>query len=97
MLPVIPHIASECLREIKIDKDYFWPKINNKYLQNKECNIIIQINGKKRGLIVTESSLVENDLIEKIKRTAELQKFLEKKNIIKSIFIKDKLINLILK
>ena len=39
----------------------------------------------------------EKDLIEKIKQTKELQKFLNGKKIIKSIFIKDKLINLILK
>ena len=39
----------------------------------------------------------EKDLIEKIKKTKELEKFLINKNIIKSIFIKNKLINLIIK
>jgi len=34
---------------------------------------------------------------EEIKKTKELQKFFDQKNIIKTIFIKDKLINLILK
>jgi leucyl-tRNA synthetase len=97
MIPVTPHLASECLDEIKADKNYFWPKINNKYLQNKKYNIVVQINGKKRGLILIENSIEEADLIEKIKQTKELQKFVEGKIIIKTIFIKDKLINLILK
>ena len=85
------------LEEIKADKSYFWPKINSKYLQSKKCNIVVQINGKKRSLISTDNNIEESDLIEKIKGTKELQKFIEKKIIIKTIFIKDKLINLIIK
>ena len=42
-------------------------------------------------------SMEEKDLIEKIKQTKELKKFLIGTDIIKSIFIKDKLINLITK
>ena len=51
MLPVTPHLASECLAEIKIDKKYSWPKIEDKYLQNKKHNIVVQINGKKRAIL----------------------------------------------
>ena len=58
---------------------------------------MVQINGKKRGLILTENSIEEKELIEKIRKTKELQKFIDNKNIIKTIFIKDKLINLIIK
>ncbi len=97
MLPVTPHLASECLGEIKTDRDYIWPEIDNKYLQSKKYNIVIQINGKKRSLILTEESIEEADLIKKIKKTKELRKFIEGKNIFKTIFIKNKLINLIIK
>ena len=97
MLPITPHLANECLNEVSDNKIYCWPKIDTKYLKNKTHNIVVQFNGKKRGLIMTESSLEEKDLIAKIKETEELQKFLNGKNIIKSIFIKDRLINLILK
>ena len=97
MLPIVPHLASECLSEVSKEKITHWPEINKKYLKAKKINIVVQINGKKRSLISTESSLTEKDLIEKIKKTKELQKFLYEKNIIKSIFIKDKLINLIIK
>jgi leucyl-tRNA synthetase len=97
MLPIVPHLASECLSEVSKEKITHWPEINKKYLKAKKINIVVQINGKKRSLISTESSLTEKDLVEKIKKTKELQKFLYEKNIIKSIFIKDKLINLIIK
>ena len=97
MIPITPHLASECLSEIKINKNYLWPEVNKKYLKNKEYNIVVQINGKKRGLILIENSINESNLIEKIRKTEELEKFLKGKNIVKTIFIKDKLINLIIK
>ena len=97
MLPIIPHLASECWSEISDDKILKWPKVNKKYLDTKKNNIVIQINGKKRGLICTENSLEEKDLIKQIENTNELQKFLTGKKIIKTIFIKNKLINLIIK
>ena len=97
MIPITPHLANECLIEVSDNKIYTWPKINSKYLHNKTLNIVVQINGKKRGLVSTEKSLTKENLIEKIKQKKELQKFLIGTHIIKSIFIKDKLINLILK
>jgi leucyl-tRNA synthetase len=97
MLPVTPHLASECLEEITTNKNYLWPEIKDKYLQSNQCKIVIQINGKKRGLILMEKNIKESDLIEEVKKTKELQRFIEEKIIIKTIFIKDKLINLILK
>ena len=97
MIPITPHLSMECLSEVSADKTFSWPEVDKKYLQNKSYNIVVQVNGKKRGLISSESSLSEKDLIEKIEKTKELQKFIDGKDIIKSIFIKDKLINLIIK
>jgi leucyl-tRNA synthetase len=97
MLPIAPHLANECLEEISINKNYFWPKVEDKYLQSKQSNIVVQINGKKRGLILTNKNINEAELINEIKKTKELKKFIVEKTIIKTIFIKDKLINLILK
>ena len=97
MLPITPHLAYECLEEITDEKHYIWPEINNKYLESNQCKIVIQINGKKRGLILTEKNIKESVLIEKIKKIKEIQKFIEEEKIIKTIFIKNKLINLILK
>ena len=97
MVPIIPHLANECLNDLLGNKSYYWPEVDNKYLQKKEQNIVVQINGKKRSLILTENNIEEKDLITKIRKIKDLEKFLDGKNIIKSIFIKNKLINLIVK
>ena len=97
MLPITPHLANECLNEITNDKKFYWPEINKKYLEINKYNIVIQINGKKRGLILIENNVSKDDLIEKIKKDNQINKFLDGKNVIKSIYIENKLINLIIK
>ena len=97
MMPIVPHLASECLDEISDSEKLKWPLIDPKFIQTKKCNIVIQINAKKRALIEVENDTSEKNLLKKIKEMKELQKYLEDKKIIKSIFIKDKLINLIIK
>ena len=32
MMPVIPHIANECLNSLDISSEIKWPEINQKYL-----------------------------------------------------------------
>ena len=97
MLPIVPHISNECLSEVTDKKILNWPKVENKYLKNKEIIIVIQINGKKRSLIKVKADIEEKNLIELAKDAKEIKKYLEEKIIVKSIFIKNKLINLIVK
>tara|TARA_B100001063_G_scaffold89941_1_gene83773 strand:- start:1260 stop:3581 length:2322 start_codon:yes stop_codon:yes gene_type:complete len=97
IFPVLPHFASECLSDLKEDVNVKWPIINKDYLQEKNYKIVVQINGKKRLLLESTEDVEEKNLIEKLKKTKEIQKYIENKEIIKSIFIKNKLINLIIK
>ena len=95
MLPITPHFASECLSDLNYNKVISWPEVNKEYLQEIEFNIVVQINGKKRTLIKTKSEMDEKNLLNQIKNTQQIQKFIEGKKIIKHIYIKNKLINLI--
>ncbi len=97
MMPIIPHFSSECLEDLKIKDDKVWPIANKKFLINNEIEIVIQINGKKRGLYECTKGITEENLIISIKKDKKIQKFLDKKVMIRSIYVKDKLINLIIK
>jgi len=95
--PVLPHFSSECLNDLKEDINLKWPILNKDYLKNQNYKIVVQINGKKRLLFESNQDLDEKNLIRKLKEIKEMQKYIENKEIIKSIFIKNKLINLIIK
>jgi len=97
MLPIIPHFASECLENIDANKNLSWPETDKRYLTANTATIVVQINGKKRSIINTKIGVTEKELIKEIEETKELQKFIDGKSIFKSIYIKDKLINLIIK
>ena len=66
-------------------------------LESETVEYVIQINGKKRSIINSKKNIDEKTLVEKIKKDQKVGKFLDGNNIIRSIFVKNKLINLIIK
>ena len=95
MMPLVPHFASECLEDLKITSKIEWPIADKKILMSKQIDMVIQVNGKKRSIINCKKEISEDSLIKLIKDDKKLDKFIKNKKIVKSIFIKNKLINLI--
>jgi leucyl-tRNA synthetase len=95
--PIIPHFASECLGDLKLNTFQKWPDVDENMLESETVEYVIQINGKKRSIINSKKDIDEKTLIEKIKKDQKIGKFLDGSNIIRSIFVKNKLINLIIK
>jgi leucyl-tRNA synthetase len=58
---------------------------------------VIQINGKKRSKIMLEKDTSEALVLEKVKKDEKVIKNLDNKLIFKHIYVKNRLINLILK
>jgi len=96
MSPVVPHFASECLEDLGEKANKSWPKVNAKYLVKEKVNIVLQINGKKRSVITCKQNVDKETLINEIKSNTSYNKYLENKKIVRSIFINNRLINLIL-
>ena len=96
--PIIPHFSNECLEKLKISmKVIEWPIIDQKYLEQEIFNIVTQINGKKRKVFSINKLVDEKTLIENIKKDEQIKKYLDNKEIIKTIYIENKLINFIIK
>jgi leucyl-tRNA synthetase len=95
--PVLPHLASECLSQLDENKELIWPAVDNQYLKSEKIKIVIQINGKKRSIIETEESLTEKEIVEKAKTQDDLANHLNNKDIFKVIYVKNKILNLIVK
>ena len=95
MTPIIPHYANECLSILKT-KNLKWPDYDVSMLKEENVNVVIQINGKKRGLVQTKANILEEKLFEIIKNDEKITKYFIQKNIKKKIYIKDKLLNIII-
>jgi len=96
MSPIIPHFASECLEILGNKDNSKWPNSIKELLVENSINYVIQINGKKRAVINSIRDTNEKDLFELIKNNPATKKHIENKVIKKSIFIPNKLINIIL-
>ena len=97
MSPVIPHLSNECLDRISSQNLYKWPLVNKKFLISEEKEIVIQVNGKKRGNIIVNRKIDEVELLEKIKKMEIINKYINEKKISKTIYVKERLINIIIK
>ena len=95
MSPLIPHFSSECLNTIN-ENQIKWPKISKKDLTEENINFVVQINGKKRGILKVKKDVVEKEILEIVKINLEIKKFLTDQTIKKSIFVPNRLINIIL-
>ena len=96
MMPVLPHFANECLEMINIEKALEWPTYDKNKLMESSIPIVVQVNGKKRGLIEVERDITETNFIELVKNDDKIKKYFENKPIKIKIFIKNKLLNLII-
>tara|TARA_Y100001958_G_C21107685_1_gene455647 strand:- start:310 stop:1005 length:696 start_codon:yes stop_codon:yes gene_type:complete len=97
LIPIIPHFSSECLVLIGGKGEINWPKINENMIKDEQINIVIQINGKKRSLIKTTRNIDEKELIELVYKDSILEKYLNGKEILKKIYVKNRLMNIIIK
>ena len=94
--PIIPHFANECLSELKIKNKVIWPEANKKYLQEDMVEIVIQINGKKRFTIQSNTDSTEKEVYDKVIKEEYFIKNYDAMNIKKTIFVKNRLMNLII-
>ncbi len=97
MTPVTPHLANECLFNLKGKNDVKWPEVNYDHLKTEESEIVIQVNGRKRNVISITKGAKEELVIKNIKEMKLIEKYIKDKEISKTIFIKDKIINFIVK
>jgi len=94
----IPYIANECWQKITGKDDLVnqeWPKINDSLLTKDNFEIVVQIDGKKRAIINATDNENENSIFSKSLAIKNIKVILDEKIIVKKIFIKNKLLNIV--
>jgi leucyl-tRNA synthetase len=98
LAPFAPHLSEELWHEAGHAESIHttsWPVADPSFIADADVTISVQINGKMRGVVTVSYDAVENDVIQAIKMTPELQGRVTEvpKRV---VFVKNKIINLIL-
>jgi leucyl-tRNA synthetase len=96
LIPIIPHFAYEAINAIKQEKEIIWPSYDESLILEEVIPFVIQINGRKRGLIEINRDVSEEEIMNIILKNPGIKKYLENQNIKKKILVKNKLINIII-
>ena len=94
--PIIPHFASECLTDLKLNPFQKWPEIDRNLIKNDTIKYVIQINGKKKATLESMRNISEEELIKEIMNNQNTKKIIENKKINKCFFVKNRLINILI-
>ena len=98
--PVTPHVCEEMWSRLGHGKTIAyeaWPTYDEKELEVDTIEIAVQINGKLRGKITVGVDEEQDSALAKAKEQPEVKAFLDGKNIVKEIYVKGRIVNIVAK
>ena len=99
---ITPHVGEEMWQILGHDKTIAYeprPTYDENKCKDHEVNIAVQVNGKMRGTVLMDADLPDEQVIANAVADEKISRFLEKQGgkIVKTIVVKNKLVNLIVK
>ncbi|WP_041324013.1 leucine--tRNA ligase [Hippea maritima] len=98
--PIVPHIAEELWQltghETLIAFEP-WPEYDESATVKDTVTIAITVNGKLRDTLSLPRGIAEDEVFNKAKESEKIRRHIDGKTIIKKIFVKDKLLNIVVK
>ncbi|MCL2335625.1 MAG: leucine--tRNA ligase, partial [Endomicrobia bacterium] len=100
MAPFTPHLCEEiwerlgnkeCISSAK------WPEFDEKFIRQDNIELPVQINGKLKGKVIAPSEAGEADIKKIVLEDEKLSQFLSGKEIVKFIFVKGKIVTIVVK
>jgi leucyl-tRNA synthetase len=97
--PFAPHIAEELWEKLGHKKSIViesWPKYDPALIVEEEIDLVVQINGKVRDTLRVKADINEEEAKKAALKSEKIKKWVEGKEIRKVIFVKGKLINIVI-
>lgn len=100
--PYAPHIAEELWEKLGGESTlayHEWPKFDEQYLLSETKKYAVQVNGKVRGQIEVPADKATNKdyVLSEAKREEGVKKYLDEGNLVKEIFVPNRIINFVVK
>lgn len=100
LMPFAPHLAEECWEVLGFTENLStspYKKVDETLLEETTVTYVVQINGKLRGRFELPKDQPEEVILDSAKNHAVITKHLDGKELIKVIFVPNKLLNLVVK
>jgi len=98
--PFVPHLSEEfwsLLGHSETITYQPWPQFDEDLIQLDEVNIAVQVNGKLRANINIAKDSDEKDVISEAMSLENVEKFTSEGNVVKTIYVPNRLLNLVVK
>jgi leucyl-tRNA synthetase len=99
LAPFAPHFAEECWERLgHREATVFaarWPGFDPALAREAEVELVVQVNGKVRGRLQVPAGMAEAEAVALARADATVRKFTGDKEIRKAVYVKDRLVNLV--
>lgn len=93
--PIVPHICAELSERLFGRANFCELRVCEEVFESDTIKLAVTINGKKRAEFEAGASLSEGEILSLAKQNCA--KWLEGKSVVKEIYVKNKLVNLVIK
>jgi leucyl-tRNA synthetase len=101
LAPLAPHLAEECHALLgsteSIFQKPFWFEADPKALVEDMVSIAVQVNGKLRGTVEAPINSSQPDVKNLLLNDEKIKKHLDGKEIVKEIYVPNKIYNIVVK
>ena len=98
--PICPYLTEEFYQRLfgsnTIAYESF-PTYDETKLEDDKKTIAVQVNGKLRSTVEITSEETEEDILKKVLEDTKIKTYTDDKTIVKKIYIKDKIVNIVVK
>lgn len=98
LAPFAPHISEEMWHLLGMSESLSYtpfPVANESYLYDESVTYVVQINGKVRGRFDLPKGVSQDKILELARQNPHVEHFIQGKEILKVIFVPDKLLNIV--
>jgi len=97
--PFAPHITEELWSCLGYTESIFkesWPKFDEASTKDEEINLVLQVNGKVRDMVLASVDIAEEEAKKLAMASEKIGNYISGKEIKKIIFVKGKLVNIVI-
>ncbi len=98
--PVAPHLTDE-LWERSGEKGFLvesrWPVFDPALATSTDVTLVVQVNGKVRGRLSVARGATESEAMERARQDEKIRSWTEGKQITRTVFVPDRLLNLVVR